>query len=69
LKVSVGTRLEPGLRQRLRMFAAATDQTMEDVVAAALDGYLPPIPAEMTKAQHIGAALDSLAETGEGGSE
>jgi predicted transcriptional regulator len=45
VKVSFGTRLESGLRQRLKVFAAVTDRTIEDVVEAALDHYLPPGPA------------------------
>lgn len=46
MKVPFGTRLEVGLRQRLRVYAAVTGRTYEDVVSAALDGYLPPVPAE-----------------------
>jgi len=46
VKVPFGTRLEVGLRQRLRIYAAVTGRTYEDVVSAALDGYLPPAPAE-----------------------
>jgi plasmid stability protein len=46
VKVTFGTRLEAGLRQRLRVYAAVTGRTYEDVVGAALDGYLPPVPAE-----------------------
>ena len=46
MKVTFGTRLEVGLRQRLRVYAAVTGRTYEDVVGAALDGYLPPVPAE-----------------------
>jgi hypothetical protein len=42
MKVQVATRLDTGLRQRLRIYAAVTGRTVEDVVAAALDGYLPP---------------------------
>jgi hypothetical protein len=41
VKVAFGTRLAPDLRQRVKVFAAATDQTIEDVVEAALIGYLP----------------------------
>lgn len=46
MKVPFGTRLEVGLRQRLRVYAAVTGRTYEDVVSAALDGYLPLVPAE-----------------------
>jgi plasmid stability protein len=46
VKVPFGTRLEVDLRQRLRVYAAVTGRTCEDVVSAALNGYLPPVPAE-----------------------
>jgi plasmid stability protein len=36
------------LRQRLRVYAAVTGRTVEDVVGAALDGYLPTT-AEMVR--------------------
>jgi hypothetical protein len=42
VKVQLATRLDGGLRQRLRIYAAVTGRTVEDVVSAALDGYLPP---------------------------
>jgi plasmid stability protein len=42
MKVQLATRLDAGLRQRLRIYAAVTGRTVEDVVTAALDGYLPP---------------------------
>jgi predicted transcriptional regulator len=42
VKIAFGTRLDPDLRQRVKVFAAATDQTIEDVVEAALTGYLSP---------------------------
>ena len=42
MKVQLATRLDAGLRQRLRIYAAVTGRTVEDVVSAALDGYLPP---------------------------
>ena len=42
VKVQLATRLDPRLRQRLRIYAAFTGRTVEDVVSAALDGYLPP---------------------------
>jgi hypothetical protein len=42
VKVAFGTRLAPDLRQRVKVFAAATGQTIEDVVEAALIGFLPP---------------------------
>lgn len=56
MKVSFGTRLEPDLRQRLKIYAAATDRTIEDVVAEALDGYLPPddVTAEGNTSQSAG---------------
>jgi hypothetical protein len=42
VKVQLATRLDTRLRQRLRIYAAVTGRTVEDVVGAALDGYLPP---------------------------
>jgi hypothetical protein len=42
MKVQLATRLDTGLRQRLRIYAAVTGRTVEDVISAALDGYLPP---------------------------
>ena len=42
MKVQLATRLDTGLRQRLRIYAAVTGRTVENVVGAALDGYLPP---------------------------
>lgn len=41
MKVPLATRLDARLRQRLRVYAAVTGRTVEDVVGAALDGYLP----------------------------
>jgi plasmid stability protein len=45
-KEKVTTRLDGPLRQRLRVYAAVTGRTHEDVVSAALASYLPPAPAE-----------------------
>jgi hypothetical protein len=42
VKVQLATRLDVRMRQRLRIYAAVTGRTVEDVVSAALDGYLPP---------------------------
>jgi len=42
MKVQLATRLDTGLRQRLRIYAAVTGRTVADVVSAALEGYLPP---------------------------
>jgi len=41
VKAQLATRLDVALRQRLRIYAAVTGRTVEDVVSAALDGYLP----------------------------
>jgi len=41
VKAQLATRLDMALRQRLRIYAAVTGRTVEDVVSAALDGYLP----------------------------
>ncbi len=43
MKVPLATRLDTGLRQRLRIYAAVTGRTVQDVVGTALDGYLPPV--------------------------
>jgi hypothetical protein len=48
VKAPFGTRLDQGLQRRLKVYAAATDQTIEDVVTAALSGYLPAAPAAQT---------------------
>jgi plasmid stability protein len=48
MKVPLAARLNAGLRQRLRVYAAVTGRTVEDVVGAALDGYLPTT-AEMVR--------------------
>jgi plasmid stability protein len=48
MKVPLATRLNAGLRQRLRVYAAVTGRTVEDVVGTALDGYLPAT-AEMVR--------------------
>jgi hypothetical protein len=42
VKVQLATRLDTGLRQRLKIYASVTGRTVEDVVSVALDGYLPP---------------------------
>jgi predicted DNA-binding protein len=41
MQVQLATRLDAGLRQRLRIYAAVTGRTVTEVVSAALDGYLP----------------------------
>ena len=60
MKVQLATRLDTGLRQRLRIYAAATGRTVEDVVSAALDGYLPPA-SEMIRDANTGPRDDLLA--------
>ena len=42
MRVQLATRLDAGLRQRLRIYAAITGRTVAEVVSAALEGYLPP---------------------------
>jgi hypothetical protein len=66
MKVQLATRLDTGLRQRLRIYAALTGRTVEDLVGAALDRYLPPAsdmirdagnePRERLLAEQPGAA-------------
>ena len=43
MKVDFTTRLDADLRRRLRIFAAMSEQTIEDIVGSALNSYLPPI--------------------------
>ena len=59
MKVQLATRVDQALRRRLRVHAAITGRTVEDLVSEALDGYLPPT-AEM--AQHVctGSGGDAL---------
>jgi plasmid stability protein len=61
MKVQLATRLDTGLRQRLRIYAAVTGRTVEDVVSTALDGYLPPA-SEMIRTASSGAREGLLAE-------
>lgn len=49
MKVQLATRVDQALRRRLRVHAAVTGRTVEDVVHAALDRYLPAMP-EMASA-------------------
>jgi plasmid stability protein len=60
MKVQLATRLDTGLRQRLRIYAAVTGRTVEDVVSAALDGYLPPA-SDMVRSADSGPRQDRLA--------
>jgi plasmid stability protein len=60
MKVQLATRLDTGLRQRLRIYAAVTGRTVEDVVSAALTGYLPPA-SEMIRETGDGPREDLLA--------
>jgi hypothetical protein len=53
VKVQLATRLDAGLRQRLRVYAAVTGRTVEDVVGTALDDYLPPT-SEMVRGRQRG---------------
>ena len=48
MKAEFTTRLDAGVRLRLRVFAAVTERTIEDIVGSALDGYLPPAPQMTT---------------------
>jgi plasmid stability protein len=61
MKVQLATRLDTGLRQRLRVYAAVTGRTVEEVVSAALDGYLPPT-FDMIRDVGSGPREDLLAE-------
>lgn len=59
MKVQLATRLDPRLRQRLRIYAAVTGRTVGDVVSAALDGYLPPA-SDMVREADSGPGEDAL---------
>ena len=48
MKEQLGTRIEATLRRRLRVHAAVTGRTVEDLVSEALEGYLPHAP-DMTR--------------------
>jgi plasmid stability protein len=61
MKVQLATRLDTGLRQRLRIYAAVTGRTVEDVVSAALEGYLPA-SSEMIRNANSGSREDLLTE-------
>ena len=61
MKVQLATRLDTGLRQRLRVYAAVTGRTVEEVVTAALDGFLPPT-FDMVRDADSGSSDDLLAE-------
>jgi len=54
-KEQLGTRLEPPLGQRLRVYAAVNRRTVAEVVGAALDSYLPPL-ADLVRAAESGDA-------------
>jgi hypothetical protein len=57
MKVQLATRLDARLRQRLRIYAAVTGRTVEDVVTAALDGYLPPTSDMVRDGGRVGNLL------------
>jgi plasmid stability protein len=42
VKVQLATRVDQALRRRLRVHAAITGRTVEDLVSEALNSYLPP---------------------------
>jgi hypothetical protein len=41
VKAQLGTRVDELLLRRLRIYRVVTGRTVEDIVSAALDGYLP----------------------------
>jgi hypothetical protein len=45
MKEQLNVRIDPSLGQRLRVYAAISDQHIADVVSAALDGHLPSLAA------------------------
>lgn len=60
MKVEFATRLDPGLRRSLRVFAAVSERTIEDIVVAALDGYLPPAAETAVRAGSQESAAAAL---------
>lgn len=42
MKVQLGTQVDADLQRRLKIYAARTGMKVQDVVAEALVGYLPP---------------------------
>lgn len=71
MKAEFTTRLDGALRLRLRVFAAVSERTIEDIVGSALDGYLPPAQelavvataAELAPAEHPGGRLITVGAT------
>jgi predicted DNA-binding protein len=59
MQVQLATRLDAGLRQRLRIYAAITGRTVADVVSSALEGYLPT-PENMIRDAGSGSGEDAL---------
>jgi hypothetical protein len=57
MKVPITTRLDSPLRQQLRVYVALTGRKVEDVVGAALSGYLPPISEMVQDGGEPGAEL------------
>ena len=62
MKVQLATRLDTGLRQRLRIYAAVTGRTVEDVISTALNGYLPPASEMIRDADSAAEGNALLAE-------
>jgi hypothetical protein len=61
VKVQLATRLETPMRRRLRIYSALTGRTVEDLVGAALDRYLPAM-SEMVRDGGAEPREDMLAE-------
>jgi plasmid stability protein len=59
VKVQLATRVDQALRRRLRVHAAITGRTVEDLVSEALDGYLPPAE-DMVRAVGSGPREETL---------
>lgn len=63
MKEQLGTRVEPVLGQRLRVYAAVNRQTVAEVVSAALDSYLPSLAELVRDAETAGPAVGDSALT------
>ena len=61
MKVQLATRVDQALRRRLRVHAAITGRTVEDLVSEALDGYLPPTSEMVRDSNDAGAEQSGVA--------
>lgn len=67
MKEQLGTRVEPALGMRLRVYAAVTRLTVAEVVSAALDSYLPPLADVVRDSENASDVRGESADGDEGG--